>query len=215
MSKSIYDRVAEAAESLVARGLKPTMAAVRDELGGGSLRDISPALRKWRDKAEQSSSETTPIPPELMAVLQRSSQALWSAAESRANELLSAFRAKSDVKVASLEAERDEALLENGRIETQLNESKSTITKLQAEIAAANARVDRAEGRVEAIERERSRLESVIEAANQNRQQARDHEQQARDEAAELRGQCKILSDQVARLEKRLSVPEKIETPQR
>lgn len=42
-------RVAEAAQALVDRGLRPTVARIRAALGGGSPNDLAPALRSWRE----------------------------------------------------------------------------------------------------------------------------------------------------------------------
>lgn len=201
MAKTIDERVAEAAEKLVASGRKLTLDAVREALGSGSFRDIAPALRKWKDSSEQAGAEASPIPPELMAMLERTGNALWSAAEARANERVNDYRVKSDAKVEAIEEERDEALSENGRLEAQLAESRAVTARVQLEISAATAKAERAEGRVEALEAERLRLEEAVRNANRAEHEARDREQQARDEAAELRGQCRALSEQVSRLE--------------
>lgn len=42
-------RVAEAAQTLAERGLKPTVARIRAALGGGSPNDLAPALKSWRE----------------------------------------------------------------------------------------------------------------------------------------------------------------------
>lgn len=50
--------VAKTADALYARGVRPTIRRVRQELGSGSFADIAPALKNWwaREKAPADSS---------------------------------------------------------------------------------------------------------------------------------------------------------------
>lgn len=50
-----YSDVAKAAEKLTEQGLRPTVDAVRAELGTGSKSTIVPHLRRWRSKQENDS----------------------------------------------------------------------------------------------------------------------------------------------------------------
>lgn len=77
MSKSLQDRVSEAADRLLTQGRKPTLDAVRLEVGGGSLREISPALRVWREKQSAVEAAASAIPAELVNVVERAAGLIW------------------------------------------------------------------------------------------------------------------------------------------
>ena len=53
-------RVAQAAQALHAHGVRPTVARVRQALGGGSPNDLAPALKSWRDSV-RAGPDGTPI----------------------------------------------------------------------------------------------------------------------------------------------------------
>jgi Plasmid replication region DNA-binding N-term len=54
-------RVAQAAQALRAQGLRPTVARVRQALGGGSPNDLAPALKSWRDSVRAGPDDATPF----------------------------------------------------------------------------------------------------------------------------------------------------------
>ncbi|NOR69629.1 MAG: hypothetical protein GQ532_08045, partial [Methylomarinum sp.] len=47
------EQIIETAERLQAKNINPTMAGVREALGGGSFATISPVLRDWKTSKEQ------------------------------------------------------------------------------------------------------------------------------------------------------------------
>lgn len=204
MSKSVQDRVAEAATKLVSQGRKVSLDAVRGEIGGGSLRDISPALRQWREHQQAAEAAVSLIPAEMTAVVERAAGLIWTEAERRAGEQVAAIRAKAAEHVAELESERDDALNDIARLEGQLSESGKLLDAVRTELSAANARAERAEAVVETGKAEKARLAAEVEQAGKSVEKAREGERLAREEAAELRGQIKALSEQLARAEKAL-----------
>ncbi len=58
------DQIIEAAEALKSAGVNPSMAAVRERLGGGSFATISPVLREWRESQEQRATVAIEMPAE-------------------------------------------------------------------------------------------------------------------------------------------------------
>jgi len=62
--EALRQRVAEAAEELNARGIRPTVARIRAALGGGSPNDLAPALKVWKESFQPTSySADRPSPP--------------------------------------------------------------------------------------------------------------------------------------------------------
>lgn len=202
MTKSLQDRVDEAAERLIAQGRKVTTESVRLEIGGGSLRDISPAIRAWREKQQAAETATSMIPAEMVSVIERASALIWGEAEKRAGEQVSAIRAKSAEHIAEVESERDEALNDIARLEAALAESKQESDALRAELAKTSARAERAEAQVQANQAAEARLVAEVAQANAAADKARDSERVARDQAAEFRGRIAALEQQLERLEK-------------
>lgn len=205
MSKSVQDRVAEAATKLISQGRKVSLDAIRGEIGGGSLRDISPALRQWREQQQAAEAAVSLIPAEMTAVVERAAGLIWTEAERRAGEQVAAIRAKASEHIAELETERDDALNDIARLEGQLTDAGKQLDLVRTELATATARAERAEAVVESGKSEKARLVSEIELANQSAEKAREKERAARDESAELRGQVKALKEQLDRVEKERS----------
>ena|SRR6185437_11924783 len=71
--------VAEAAEKLMQAGMTPTVAAVRDTIGGGSYTTIARYLRPVladRGNAERTAAD---MPPELAEIAHRAAVSIYSA----------------------------------------------------------------------------------------------------------------------------------------
>lgn len=202
MTKSLQDRVHEAADRLIAQGRKVTTESVRLEIGGGSLRDISPAIRTWREKQQAAETATSLIPAEMVAVIERAAGLIWGEAEKRAGEQVAAIRAKAAENIAEIESERDEALNDIARLEAALAEAKQDADRLRGEVASISARAERAEAQVEASKAAEARLLAEIAQASAAAEKARESESVARDQASEYRGRITALEQQLERLEK-------------
>jgi hypothetical protein len=70
--EALRQRVAEAAEELNARGIRPTVARIRAALGGGSPNDLAPALKSWKESFQPTAYSGDPrsaapqrIPPQI------------------------------------------------------------------------------------------------------------------------------------------------------
>ncbi|MGO9264052.1 MAG: DNA-binding protein [Candidatus Binataceae bacterium] len=68
--EALRQRVADAAQELNGRGIRPTVARIRAALGGGSPNDLAPALKHWKDSFAPAASsgartETRAIPIQI------------------------------------------------------------------------------------------------------------------------------------------------------
>lgn len=150
------ESVAEAADSLLAEGKNPTMNAVREVLGGGSLSTISPLLREWRDQKGQQAAAVIELPDEIRTVIERACTSLWDESNKiasrrvlAAEDRLKEFEINANREQKTLEAEL--ALLEKTnaelvqKIEAQagmLGDRDKIIHDLELEVTRLRAQAD-------------------------------------------------------------------------
>ena len=61
--EALRRRVADAAEELNGRGIRPTVARIRAALGGGSPNDLAPALKIWKESFQPTAYSHHPLSP--------------------------------------------------------------------------------------------------------------------------------------------------------
>ena len=187
-------QVHDAANALVERGDRPTLAAVRRELGGGSYTTISEAMKRWREQqSEQREAAAAPAMPERVQeqgeVLLR---AVWQAATGEAQQNIAAreeaaeqrereaeaqvieFRdALKDVeqerdqlneRIESLLRERDEARRDNTALDQRTREIEQQLAVVQERASAAEQRNADAHRRADAAEQRATSAEQRLDA---------------------------------------------------
>lgn len=195
-----------AADAIEVRSGKPTLDAVRAELGGGSFSTIAPAMAEWRArKAARLSPDYEPMPSSLSDRLGELGEQIWSNAVDAASVLLRAERDAIRRERSEIESERleigkwadhltealDRARKENETLEDSIAASRNEIGSLGQELAAAHARL--ADGDVRYADLQRQ-LEEAREATAI-----------AREQAAALRGQVEATEMQNAAMLAKLS----------
>ncbi len=144
------EQIFAVADELDTAGQKPTLAAVRKALGGGSFTTISEAMNEWRArKASQAAPIREPTPQAVADRLAEAGAEIWSLALELANARLASER-------EALEQARQEA-------EQARREAAELADQLAGEL-------DEARARIEALERERREAEQT--AAGQSRRAA-------------------------------------------
>lgn len=73
-------RVAQEAQALYDRGVRPTVARVREALRGGSPNDIAPALKRWRESLRDATVGPKSGPPALPPALADLAREMWRSA---------------------------------------------------------------------------------------------------------------------------------------
>lgn len=145
-----YDQVANAATSIRARGIEPTISAIRQELNGsGSYTTISNYLSRWRDE-QADQPEPRALPPEVENSLLAALTTTWNVA----------------VKMADREVQsvRLEAAKEKEESEEKLCEASAEIRSLEAALASAEATKDTALEECKAMERKWHQAQSELDA---------------------------------------------------
>jgi chromosome segregation ATPase len=82
-AEALRQRVADAAEELNARGIRPTVARIRAALGGGSPNDLAPALKSWKESfqpAAYSADRLSPPSQRLPAQIADLAHEIWQRA---------------------------------------------------------------------------------------------------------------------------------------
>ena len=139
------EQIHAVADELEAAGQKPTLAAVRRAVGGGSFTTISEAMGQWRAQraARVAAPLHDPAPQAVADRLQELGAEVWSVALGIANERLAAERAALDEMRVKLEAQQQEAAELADQLAAELEEVKHQLTAALAERANARAESDR------------------------------------------------------------------------
>lgn len=160
--KSTRERTFEIADDIDAGGQKPTLAAVRKAIGGGSWTTISEAMKEWRSqKAAKETRLLVPPPSALTERLADLGAEVWSLALEMANGQLAVERDAFDKAKRELEIEKQEAvelvdqvtadleaaLRKTAESEAATRAAEGSLSALREQAAALNERIAAAEAR--------------------------------------------------------------------
>ena len=177
------DEIWAAAQALADAGERPTLAAVRKQVGGGSLTTISEAMVQWRARQEPPQAPIDPAPERIGTQAAELAASLWAQASALAYEKLQAERAALEAGRQELEQERAEAVELADSLAAELDQARSEIQAREAEVTE----------RTRTIEEQRQEIE-------RRRQEATE----ARESAARLQGQVEALERLIAEWRSRM-----------
>ncbi|MCK4118430.1 DNA-binding protein [Ralstonia nicotianae] len=162
-----YEQVANAAETLLAEQLKPTLTAVRERLGSGSMNTIHRHLTAWQGRQKPAARKFGDPNPRLLNALgtEMSRVAEEAAAESEA----ALAQAMGEMAVLAnageaLEAERDALQQLLQQVATERDTLAGKAEEQAAEIARLNAEFERERGELASVRRALAQLELRLEA---------------------------------------------------
>lgn len=171
----------DAADALDAGGQRPTLAALRKAVGGGSFTTISEAMKEyWAVRALREAPVLEPAPAVVGERLSEVAGEIWALALQVANERLAAEREAFDAARAQAEQEKQEAVeladAVTAELETLqgkfsvLEEGERTarqeaVTQLE-QLAASRERAATAEARAAEIERRADDLNAELARVN-------------------------------------------------
>ena len=186
--------VIEAAQTLVEEGRKPTVRAVRQQIGAGSLRDIHAALRQWREGGG------TPAAPEqtpgaVSATAREQAEELWKIARRVADARLEAKRQELEAARAAAEAELSDMITMADELRGELVEARAARDSARSMLAGERQRWEREAASMEARALgAANRVREVLAERDEARQEVRD----ALQRAARLEGQVQALRAQAS-----------------
>ncbi len=150
------DDIRAAADSISERGVKPTLALVRRELGRGSYTTISEAMRDWRAQRAQAAPSPVDDVPDSVRDLARqqaeaAAQSIWTTAQ--------------DIAANQVEAERQALEQVRSRMEGESREGVEVADQLSAELAQTQQALASERQQRTAIDQEAMTLRTQAESA--------------------------------------------------
>tara|TARA_R110002124_G_scaffold252226_2_gene417501 strand:- start:3210 stop:3866 length:657 start_codon:yes stop_codon:yes gene_type:complete len=133
-------KVRLAADELEKEGQRITNPAVREKLGGGSFRDITPIVKAINAEKEARTKAESQVPdmPEDVAEL---STAIWEAAYRAADEVAAADRRTHAEEIKGLRAEVSECKKDTATVEEELDDALARAEGAEAANAELEARL--------------------------------------------------------------------------
>jgi chromosome segregation ATPase len=138
------EQVWAAADSLAAEGRNPTLAAVRECLGGGSYTDISAAMQVWKANRQASAAPIRePAPTAVTDRLGELGGEIWTIALELANGRLQAEREALEQARQEMEQARQEAADLADQLSADLETAQAAAQRQADQLAADAAEIER------------------------------------------------------------------------
>lgn len=148
-----FDQVMNAATAIKARGMEPTIHAVRIELGNeGSYSTISQHLARWKSESA-TKVDTRELPPEAEDAGMTAITTIWNVAVRYANEEKAAMRQEHEDTKKRLSEELSEALKEIAALEEAAEQQAKALHDAQAQALTDQKKTAKLEGELAALQR--------------------------------------------------------------
>jgi len=183
-----YEEVQNAAETLLGRGLNPTIQRVRELLGTGSNTTISEHLRNWQQ--QMAAAPRAVLPPAMPETVATAVDTFWKTAVQHAETAFEAHRLAAEQAVAAAEQARDEAAAEQARWQTAARE-------LQQELDSSRASARSLADRLLVEQERRASAELAVQTAEQRVQAAAETVAQIRAETTARVGRLETTLEQL------------------
>lgn len=175
------ETVAAAVDKLLQAGLTPSVAQVRDALGGGSYTTISQFLSQLRGRGSLE-PQVTEMPVDLAEIANRAILSIYGAIQKAVNARVEILEREAGLRANLAERARLEAELEIEKLEQDAAALALERDDLSATLQQALARAERAEGQLTTVDSEIQRLRGELGQALRTAELAQNKE-------AEIRGQ--------------------------
>ena len=186
----IRDRIIATANALVSEGIdNPTNDQVRERMGGGSLSNISPVMREWRESRKAEVVAALDMPADLKKAVETSLGQLWGMASKLATASVENFRQEAEAAVADATAERDEALNEIQRLEKHLAELTKALEEKGQEVNQVRSALDQEHNINAQLKADTAALQARIEDRDTQIEGLKADLKEARDDNRKLQGE--------------------------
>lgn len=183
-----YEEVQNAAETLLGRGLNPTIQRVRELLGTGSNTTISEHLKHWQQQI--AAAPRTVLPPAIPDAVASAVDSCWKIAVQQAEAVFEEHRLAAAQAVSAAEQARDEAVAKQQDLQTAAH-------ALQQELETTRASGRELADRLLVEQERRAATENAVQAAEQRIQIAAETITQIRAETAARVGQLETALAQL------------------
>lgn len=198
------EQVFEIADQLHEAGENPTLAKVRNALGGGSYTTISEFMGEW--KTQQQNSQTLlrdPAPEAISRRLTELGSEIWATAQEQANARLTSERESLAATRQELEASQKEATELADQLSNELEAAQQQQTileqtqqgtqhhleQLQQENTELKQQLATHEARAGEMDKHIADLKAELQKAQTEREQAQQTASDSREKAAHLQGE--------------------------
>jgi chromosome segregation ATPase len=195
-------KIHAAADALLAQGVRPTLAAIREAIGGGSFTTISQAMKNWTGR-QSAPVEVNTTPETITRAAIEQATAFWQQAKAQAEDQLKTERQSLDEARLELESETaeaaalaDELSSENENLKAIIQQLKSEAVMHQQEFSVLTIRVTAADAALVECRARAEQLQKQLERAEKRADDAAEASMKAREEAAELRGKFALMSSE-------------------
>ena len=214
-----YEQVAAAADAITARGERPTLRGVRNEMGTGSLGTIQKHLSAWQSQRRQIVTSTATLPTEIQRIILEEIEREVSSARLELETELAETKADRDTLADDNEAQAEQIEQQTARledIEATSQQQVGRIAQLESDIETAWQATERERGvaeqarqalakaelRLEVLPKVEAEVERLRAALEASKERATIAEQLSAVTAEKLAGVESRLADALAREQK-------------
>lgn len=205
-----YEQIIETAEALLEQNINPTLAAVRQELGGGSFTTISEALKGWKEKRakEQARAEVIQVPTKVQEAMSQAAITVWTEATQHHAAQLAAEREALESERARLEGERQEAIELADQVSRELEQVQTKVERMEEELEFERQTSAKDRTAAAVVQAQAEERRDRIRAMNEELLQARDSEREAHNQTTEAEIKIKSQADKIRAQNKTLKKAE-------
>ncbi|MCX2982710.1 DNA-binding protein [Halieaceae bacterium IMCC14734] len=192
ISSEKREAITQAADRLVSEGREqPTNDDVRTAMGGGSIADISPVMREWRE-SRSSISARVEMPDAAKKAGDKFVGQLWLTLNQLTSGAVENTRQECEERIKVYEAEKDEAFSEIELLESKISSLEDSLSGIQQNFDDASGEVRDLLDKVRSLDVER---EKAITQANAVREALEDSQAQLKEaRASNSKLQDKLIS---------------------
>ncbi len=210
MAPTTVEAIWQAADALEAEGIRPTLAAVRNKVGGGSFTTITNAMGEWRKRRQQEAlAPAEPLPDEIGQHVDEIGQRLgdigqqlralggevWAKARALADEQLVSLRQRLEAEKAEINDRMTEAVQLADQLAEEAEGLRRQLADHQAEVAALKGQMAELEQRSSA---ELARARDIASHHEIAAGEARASETAALERAVHAEDRVETVGDQLA-----------------
>ena len=190
MAKHTKQAIFETADRLVEAGKNPTLANVREAMGGGSFTTISQAMTEWKTKqAAETQTLKEAAPDAITSRVGELSAEIWAVAQEMANARLSNEREALEQNRLGIEASQKEAIDLADQLSSDLETLQSAYNKMVGDVKSANELLEARMQTNLGIQKQLDAAEIRIEESNARMEDLRGELKQAHETARAQREQ--------------------------
>ena len=197
------EMVNSAAETIVQRGDKPTVEAVRRELGDfGSYSTLTRLLREWRESRKEEVPKHPPpeLPEELVTPVLQSLRMTAFRLEEKATERITDIQKEAETKTREISDELRYATSEISRLEGMETENKTVIEQLKNELEKAKLSTAADKERITILEQEKLTEQEKAERATTELTTVKERLQSTEKDKESLQSKLEKSKERVAEL---------------